>query len=241
MVAATHSQLRRQQAIERERVRGIVRHCRRPKGLLQKTFLHFDSGHMEVRFVLIPDKKYVRAQYALAAIKSGWLIPCGGDLFGDPPNAQTWTAKVFEEEELWARASLHDPQGTTKETTMVNVREYLAGVHIKFDDLRDGPRIEIIEDVRPGKYGKLDLIFQSGDMLGLNATNMRKLVKARGLESDDWRGLKVELSQGQLEFNNEPTDSVILEIVEEDAQPKKKQRASTSKPSDGPVDDSIPF
>ncbi len=229
----------------------------RPQGTsLGKTHVFFpSSGRGDTVWTIEPGGKHINSYRASAAVESGFLVAIdpGLPLFGDDQtHAQSFRIRSPAEEDH-ARASLPKRRaGNHEETTMVNVRDYLAGVHIKFDDLKDGSRIEVIEDARPGKYGKLDLIFQSGDMLGLNATNTRKLVKVRGLESDDWRGLKVELSQGQLEFNGEPTDSVILEVVEEgveeeEATPPKKKRASAGAAAapgphfEKPIDDEIPF
>ena len=74
---------------------------------------------------------------------------------------------------------------------MLNARDYVGGRFIKADDVRDGPRREIIRNVTPGKYEKLNVQFVSGDHLSLNATNTRVLMRAYGEDAEAWvrRGL----------------------------------------------------
>lgn len=198
-------------------------------------------------WTLEPDGVLVDPQRARAAVASGKLEPLdpGLPLFGDDQaHAQSWVLRRPPEGEKPACASLQKRSAGYQEELTMDVREFLSGTHHKYDDVRNRDCFEVIDGACPSKYGgKLDLVFQSGNMLGLSAHNLRVLVRALGPESDDWRGTKVRLFAGQLEFNGEMKDSVLLEIVEEEAaeEPPKKKRTSASAASTAPLDDEIPF
>ena len=66
------------------RARGIINHCQEPGHFLRK-----ELGQ-RVAFYLEPGGARVRTVNALAAIRSGWLVPRDLDLFGNPDNAQAW-------------------------------------------------------------------------------------------------------------------------------------------------------
>lgn len=109
------------------------------------------------------------------------------------------------------------PIAPTNEVKPMNIREkYLKGKYITVDDLRDGPRQEIIIDVLEGKYERPDLLFESGDKLGCNKTNLRTLEKHLGSETNGWARAEVELYVGKLEFNNEKKDSVLIRMKDDE-------------------------
>jgi hypothetical protein len=95
-----------------------------------------------------------------------------------------------------------------------------------------------------GQYGRPDLLFESGDKLGLSATNIENLSMAYGFESEAWTGHLVELTLGQGEYNKEMVDMIILkplsksqDIVEQTMQPTKR---AVKKPLD-PLDEEVNF
>ena len=55
-------------------------------------------------------------------------------------------------------------------------------------DVRNGSLQERIALVKEGKYERPDIVFESGDILTLNTTNARTLIKNYGPSSDDWLG-----------------------------------------------------
>ena len=82
----------------------------------------------------------------------------------------------------------------------MDMRKYSGVTFIKVPDVRNGPLEMQIAVVKEGKYGKPDLVFESGEMLGLNTSNNRILIRAYGPNSNDWIGKKIELTLGQLPF-----------------------------------------
>ena len=93
----------------------------------------------------------------------------------------------------------------------MDMREFSGDHFIKLDDVRDGPLHEVIAAVKLGKYDKPDLVFESGDLLSLNATNNKALIRAYGRNSDDWIGKEIDLLQGEIPFNNEMKETVIVQ------------------------------
>lgn len=116
---------------------------------------------------------------------------------------------------------------------------------IKVPDLADGPRRAVIADVRPGRFKGPDMELQDGNILSLNATNMRMLANAWGTETDRWIGKEIELYVGKTQFQGETRDSVLVKTISppvplaERPQPKPKPAAKPAATVD--MDDSIPF
>jgi hypothetical protein len=133
---------------------------------------------------------------------------------------------------------------------MIDMSKYLKGSYITVESLGTDVRIEAIADAVDGKFDKPDLIFESGDRLGLNGTNRRTMFKHYGLESNDWIGKKVKVYVGELTFNGKQQDSVLLTpvsppTVKRNAKPKEKgDEDEVHRPlqvGDEKVDDEIPF
>jgi hypothetical protein len=77
----------------------------------------------------------------------------------------------------------------------------------------EGPRQEVITDVRVGSYDKPVLYLASGDRLSLNATNVRVLVGAYGRDSRDWSGKVVELRLGKTQYKGVAQDSILVKPI----------------------------
>jgi len=55
------------------------------------------------------------------------------------------------------------------------MRKYSGETYIKTVDVRGGPLRAKIAAVREGQYGRPDLVFETGEILSLNATNNKIL------------------------------------------------------------------
>jgi hypothetical protein len=80
-----------------------------------------------------------------------------------------------------------------RETKTMDMRTFKKPRFLKVEDFRNGSRQMRIAGVLQGKYEKADLVFESGDKLGLSATNLDTLAAAYGWESDGWVGHAIEL------------------------------------------------
>jgi hypothetical protein len=109
---------------------------------------------------------------------------------------------------------------------------------IKVADVRDGPLLVRISVIKEGKYSRPDLIFETGEILSLNATNNRTLVRAYGASSDDWIGKEIELCVGQVEFKGEMQDSVIVRPVSPPI-PADERTAAAKTVTNSDLDDEI--
>ena len=99
----------------------------------------------------------------------------------------------------------------------------------------------MIVDVTEGKYGRPDLEFDDGTKLSVNATNNRTLVNAYGGESSPWLGKEIELSLGQVEYQGEMQDSIVVKPISppiEKKPPVPKPKSENGKRGD--MDDEIP-
>lgn len=90
----------------------------------------------------------------------------------------------------------------------MDVRKHLGGMFIKVDDVRDGALRRQIAAVKEGKYDKPDVMFETGEMLSLNATNTRILMRAYGPDTEYWIGKEIELYAGEVEFQKKMQPSV---------------------------------
>ena len=94
---------------------------------------------------------------------------------------------------------------------MVDARKYLGITFVKLEELgAEGPWQSVISRAEEGKYGKLNLIFEDNTAVSLNATNLRALVKAFGPETENWPGRVVELSAGELEFQDKMQPAILV-------------------------------
>jgi hypothetical protein len=136
----------------------------------------------------------------------------------------------------------------------MDMRKYAGEHFIKVDDVRDGPLAVQIALVKQGKFDKPDMIFETGEILSLNTTNTKILMKAYGPNSDDWVGKEIELVLGTVKFNSEPQETVIVNPISPPLAAAAKAAAATplnllkllahqqSEPArTGDMDDEIPF
>lgn len=122
----------------------------------------------------------------------------------------------------------------------MDMRKYCSGeTYLTIADVRDGPLQMTIADAREGKYDKPDLHLEGGDVLSLNATNRKTLVRAYGFASGSWIGKQIELSLGKTTFEGETRDSIIVNPVSP-ALTAAEKAAAGELPADK-MDDEIPF
>ena len=91
--------------------------------------------------------------------------------------------------------------------------EYGATAFIGLDDVRQGPLRRTIANVELGSFGKPVVAFNNGDRFTLNKTNVRTLIDAFGEDSRDWTGCEIELYAGQINYQGQQTDSVLVRPV----------------------------
>ena len=91
--------------------------------------------------------------------------------------------------------------------------EYGATAFIGLDDVHQGPLRRTIANVELGNYGKPVATFTNGDHFSLNKTNVRVLIDLFGEDSRDWTGCEIELYAGQITYQGQQTDSVLVRPV----------------------------
>jgi hypothetical protein len=120
----------------------------------------------------------------------------------------------------------------------MDMRRFSGEHFIKVDDVRDGPIQEKIAVVRQGKYDKPDLVFESGDVLSLNATNNKTLMRAYGRNSDDWIGKEVELFLGEIEYQGKMQEAVLVRQISPQVKAKEQTKLKQATGGGKPFDDS---
>lgn len=141
----------------------------------------------------------------------------------------------------------------------MDMRKFAGKSFIKLADVSDGPLTDTIAAVRPGKFEKPNLIFESGAALSLNATNNKALIRAYGPNSEDWIGKEVELYGGEIEFQNRMMPAVLVRPISPALKPAErtkiapefgddsvkptaaKRKAPTKKSGDFGDDSEIPY
>jgi hypothetical protein len=131
-------------------------------------------------------------------------------------------------------SSIGGEHDETREEKHMDMRKYVGEMFIKVDDVRDGPLRMQIAAIKEGQFEKPDMVFESGEVLSLNATNTRILMRAYGQDSADWVGKEVELALGQIPFQGQLRDSVVVK-------PISPSVAGKGGETTGELDDQIPF
>jgi len=120
----------------------------------------------------------------------------------------------------------------------MDMRKFSGSHFIKVDDVRDGPIDGRVAGVKEGKFEKPDLFLESGDVLSLNATNNKTLMRAYGTESDQWVGKMIRLFLGAIEYQGSDHEAVLVEPV---SPPIKKKKTKAADATMAEFDDEIPF
>jgi hypothetical protein len=122
---------------------------------------------------------------------------------------------------------------------MSDMSQYAGSQYWKVVDVRDGPVKMKIEAVGISKFNKPDLVFSDGSRFSVNATNAKILCRAFGKRDDDWIGKDIELAIGQVQYEGETIESVIVRPIStvKSATPSKVKNAAATPE----FDDEIPF
>jgi hypothetical protein len=118
----------------------------------------------------------------------------------------------------------------------MDMRRFCGESFIKIADIRSGPLQARIAVVKEGQYDRPNLVFETGEVLGLNATNNKILIRAYGPISEDWIGKDIELFLGQVEYQKKMQEAVIVRPIS----PPLKPVAQTKAPKTDLADE-IPF
>lgn len=118
----------------------------------------------------------------------------------------------------------------------MDMKKFVGEHFIKVDDVRDGPIQGRIAVVKEGKYDKPNLVFESGDVLSLNATNTQTLIRAYGTNSDYWVDKQVEMFLGEIKYQGSDHEAVLVRPSSPPLKP-----ASNKKPPKADFNDEIPY
>jgi hypothetical protein len=121
---------------------------------------------------------------------------------------------------------------------MTDMRKYAGSSFIKYGDVSEAPIQATIVKVAEGKYGKPDLLLESGEHFGLNATNVKTLIAAYGRNDQDWIGERIELYAGTTEYQDQEKKSVLVRPLSP-GKPKAERAPLPANPD--AMDDEIPF
>jgi hypothetical protein len=121
-----------------------------------------------------------------------------------------------------------------------------SGPHfIKVDDVRDDPIEGQIAGVKEGKFGKPDVFLETGDVLSLNATNNKTLMRAYGKNSDLWIAKTIRLFLGTIEYQGADHEAVLVEPISPPIKKAKKaeeaKETDDKQPPSTDTSDEIPF
>jgi hypothetical protein len=122
----------------------------------------------------------------------------------------------------------------------MDMRKFSGSQFVKCADVRSGPIRERIAGVEVGKFDKPNLLFESGAVLSVNATNNKTLVRAFARDSESWIGNDVQLFLGEIEYQGKPQEAVLLRTISEAESGKSPapKKATKVKPD---FDDSVEF
>lgn len=125
----------------------------------------------------------------------------------------------------------------------MDMRKYSGEHYVKVDDVKDGPFEGQIAAVKEGKFDKPNIVFESGDVLSLNATNNKILMRAYGTDSDRWIGKMIQMFLGEIEYQGAPREAVLIKPISPPLKKDKAEKAADEKkPSATPgLDDEIPL
>jgi hypothetical protein len=134
------------------------------------------------------------------------------------------------------------PKQAPHEVISMDMRQFKKPKFLKVEDIRStGPRQMRIAGCVMGQFKKPDLVFESGDKLGLSATNAEILSEAYSFESEEWAGHLIELYVGKGTFEGEDVDMVLVRPIskaENSKQPLEPVKKTPSKSAD-PMDEEI--
>jgi hypothetical protein len=126
-----------------------------------------------------------------------------------------------------------------KERILIMDMKQFVGEHfLKVADLNGEPIQKTIAIVKQGKYDKANVVFEDGDVLGLNVTNTRCLLKAYGDNSTDWIGKTIELYVGQIEVRDgDIKDAILVRPISPPLKPEQRTKLPPAPAPEAPKRD----
>lgn len=127
------------------------------------------------------------------------------------------------------------------ESKTMDMKQYAGSQFLKVKDVKEGPIRATIAAVTLGQYDRPDIVFEDGSKLSANATNTRALNRAFGDQSEDWIGGEVELVLGEVEYQKELKESIIIKPIAP-AKPKEgPTKTAKAKPAKPDINDEVAF
>jgi hypothetical protein len=97
----------------------------------------------------------------------------------------------------------------------MDMSQYASIKSLKFSDLKEsGPfRAAIVEVGVTEKFAKPELTLDDGSILSCNTTNTNKLIRTYGTESNDWLGKEIEIDIGEIDYQGQPQEAVLVKPI----------------------------
>ena len=77
--------------------------------------------------------------------------------------------------------------------------------------------------------------------MSLNVTNCQTLIRSFGAESNDWIDKEIELYLGEVEFEGEMKQTILVRVISAEVEHKKAVTPPPKKKKGGDMDEEIPF
>jgi hypothetical protein len=143
-----------------------------------------------------------------------------------------------------ARTAQLKSAAQTNTGAAMDMRKFSGDHFIKVADVRDGSIQGQIAVIKNGKFDKPDLVFETGDILSLNATNTKALSRAYGPNSKDWVGRIIEMFMGEVEFQGKMQPAVLVRPLSPPIAVDKQSKLSpeeTAAAANDDMNEQIPF
>jgi hypothetical protein len=117
--------------------------------------------------------------------------------------------------------------------------KYMGSRFLKVADVKEGGTFQakIVAVEISEKFDKPEANLDDGSVLSLNATNVGRLVRAYGANSDDWIGKEIELSIGEVDYQDRAVETILVKPIS----PSIKNKAPAKPKRRDDLNDEIPF
>jgi hypothetical protein len=117
--------------------------------------------------------------------------------------------------------------------------KYMGSRFLKVADVKEGGTFQakIVAVEISEKFDKPEANLDDGSVLSLNATNVGWLVRAYGANSDDWIGKEIELSIGEVDYQDRAVETILVKPIS----PPIKNKAPAKPKRRDDLNDEIPF
>jgi hypothetical protein len=185
------------------------------------------------------------ARWRIERLRNMGISPISPEQMKARKRAKTRAAKKTTAQPPGAGRALENRNAPSKEEEQheMDMSRYAGSNFLKPEHLADGPRTEIIANIKDGTFDRPEMVFESGEKLSLNITNTRVLCRVFGPNSDDWLKKTIELSAGATEFKGEMVPTIIVRPVSPPVAKEAQQPLPEPEPRDlrDEMADEIPF